>query len=83
MVYHIVMWNFKKEVAEAKKPELLENMKTNLEALVGVVPGLLSVKYVANPLPTSNLFLVHLIKLGLWLWKSTKNIIENLKDIGD
>ena len=41
MVYHIVMWNFKKEVDEAKKPELLENMKTNLEALVGVVPGFL------------------------------------------
>ena len=53
MVYHIVMWNFKKEVEEAKKPELLANMQKNLEALVGVVPGLLSVKYVANPLPTS------------------------------
>ena len=53
MVYHIVMWNFKKEVEEAKKPELLANMQKNLEALVGVVPGLLSVKYVAAPLSTS------------------------------
>ena len=53
MVYHIVMWNFKKEVEEAKKPELLAAMQKNLEALVGVVPGLLSVKYVANPLSTS------------------------------
>ena len=47
------MWNFKEEIEEAKKPELLDNMKTNLEALVGVVPGLLSVKYVAHPLSTS------------------------------
>ena len=53
MVYHIVMWNFKQEIEEAKKPELLENMKKNLEALVGVVPGLLSVNYVAHPLSTS------------------------------
>ena len=53
MVYHIVMWNFKKEVEEARKPELLANMKKNLEALVGVVPGLLSVNYVAEPLSTS------------------------------
>lgn len=53
MVYHIVMWNFKAEVEEAKKPELLANMQKNLEALVGVVPGLLSVKYVAQPLSTS------------------------------
>jgi hypothetical protein len=53
MVYHIVMWNFKKEVEEARKTELLATMQKNLEALVGVVPGLLSVKYVANPLPTS------------------------------
>ena len=47
------MWNFKKEVEDARKPELLENMKKNLEALVGVVPGLLSVNYVAHPLATS------------------------------
>ena len=47
------MWNFKKEVEEARKPELLANMKKNLEALVGVVPGLLSVNYVAEPLSTS------------------------------
>ncbi len=53
MVYHIVMWNFKPEVAVEEKPKLLENMRVNLEALVGVVPGLLSVKYVADPLPTS------------------------------
>lgn len=53
MVYHIVMWNFKPEVEEGSKPEILKNMQTNLEALVGVVPGLLSVKYVAEPLATS------------------------------
>ena len=35
MVNHIVMWNFKEEVEDAKKPELVAAMKEELEALVG------------------------------------------------
>ena len=51
MVIHIVMWNFKSEVAEEKKEALKEGMKVNLEGLVGQVPGLLEASYVAHPLP--------------------------------
>ena len=43
MVHHIVMWKFKPEIEEAKKPELKKAMKENLSALVGKVPGLLTV----------------------------------------
>ena len=53
MVNHIVMLNFKPEVEDAKKPELIAAMKEELEALVGKVPGLLTVNFVSNPLPSS------------------------------
>ena len=53
MIYHVVMWNFKEEVEEAKKAELQAEMAKHLEALVGKVPGLLTAKFVATPLPTS------------------------------
>lgn len=53
MVYHVVMWNFKAEVEEAKKAELQVEMAKHLEGLVGKVPGLLSAKFVAAPLPSS------------------------------
>ncbi|MCD7884148.1 MAG: Dabb family protein [Lachnospiraceae bacterium] len=53
MVYHIVMWNFKKEIPEEKKTELKASMAEHLQTLVGQVPGLLSVKFVEEPIPSS------------------------------
>lgn len=53
MVHHIVMWKFKPEIPEEKKPELKAAMKENLVSLVGRVPGLLSLEFVENPLPSS------------------------------
>lgn len=53
MVHHIVMWNFKAEIAEADKEHLKAEMETHLSALVGVVPGLLSAKVVKKPIPSS------------------------------
>ena len=52
-VYHIVMWNFKEEIEEAKKPELKAAMAENLGSLVGKVPGLLTVQFVEQPIPSS------------------------------
>ena len=43
MVHHIVMWKFRPEIEEARKPEIKAAMKENLTALVGKVPGLLRV----------------------------------------
>lgn len=51
MVYHIVMWKFRPEIEEEKKPELKKAMNKNLSSLVGKVPGLLTVKYIEEPLP--------------------------------
>jgi len=53
MVYHVVMWNFKEEVEDAKRKDLQTEMAKQLEGLVGKVPGLLTAKFVATPLPTS------------------------------
>ncbi len=52
-VYHIVMWKFKEEIAEEKKPELKAAMAQKLGSLVGRVPGLLSVQFVEQPISSS------------------------------
>ncbi len=51
MATHVVMWNFKPEIAAEEKPQLLETMKKRLEALVGQVPGLVKVQFITQPLP--------------------------------
>lgn len=51
MVKHIILWKLKEEY---NTPEIKNNMKTGLEALVGVVPGLLEMKIEIEPLPKSN-----------------------------
>lgn len=53
MVHHIVMWKFKPEIGEERKPELKKAMKENLAGLVGKVPGLLTVEFVEEPLSSS------------------------------
>lgn len=53
MVHHVVMWKFRPEISEEKKPELKAAMAENLKALIGKVPGLLTVEFVENPLSSS------------------------------
>ncbi len=53
MVHHIVMWKFKSEIEEERKAELKKTMAENLAALVGQVPGLLTVEFVESPIPSS------------------------------
>lgn len=53
MVKHMVMWSFRETVAEEEKAALAAKIKENLEALVGVVPGLLSAEVVTAPLASS------------------------------
>jgi len=53
MVHHIVMWKFKPEIEEEKKADIKKAMSENLKALVGRVPGLLSLEFVENPITSS------------------------------
>lgn len=53
MVNHIVMWKFKPEVEEGQKETIKKAMEENLKALVGKVPGLMTVDFVSNPISSS------------------------------
>lgn len=53
MIYHIVMWNFKKEVDDSEKERLKSDMALHLKALVGKVPGLLTVDFIERPFSSS------------------------------
>lgn len=52
MVKHIILWKLKDTVAD--KERVLREMKENLEALTGKVPGLLRLTVVTCPLASSN-----------------------------
>lgn len=55
MVKHIILWKLKAEYAGEKKAEVLAAIKQNLEALAGVVPGLVEIKVNCdNVLASSN-----------------------------
>ena len=54
MVKHLILWKLKDEITGDAKEKVLCEMKENLEALVGKVPGLLRLEIVTKPLPSSN-----------------------------
>lgn len=51
MVKHIILWTLK---PEHNTPEIKRGMKEGLEALVGVVPGLIEMRVEISPLASSN-----------------------------
>lgn len=54
MVKHVILWKLKEEFSEEEKKKIKLEIKDGLEALVGVVPGLLEVKVNIEGLPSSN-----------------------------
>lgn len=54
MVKHVILWKLKEEITGEAKEKVLRDMKENLEALVGKVPGLLHLAIVVTPLASSN-----------------------------
>lgn len=51
MVKHIILW---KLIDEHNTAEIKNGIKTNLEGLLGIVPGLLEIEVQTECLPTSN-----------------------------
>ena len=51
MVKHIILWNLKDEYNTV---EIKNNIKNEIEGLLGVVPGLLEIKVVIEHLDSSN-----------------------------
>lgn len=54
MVRHVILWQFKDELSAPEKEAAAAKAKAELEALVGVVPGLVSLTVATNPMETSN-----------------------------
>lgn len=54
MIKHMILWKLKENYGNEEKRTILENMKRELEALAGVVPGLISIRIVIDRLPSSN-----------------------------
>ena len=54
MVKHIILWQLKEELKGEEKEQVKNNMKAYLEALVGKVPGLISMQIVIDGLESSN-----------------------------
>lgn len=54
MVKHVILWKLKEGLTSEEKVKISQDIKTNLEALVGKVPGLLSLQINTNPLASSN-----------------------------
>lgn len=54
MVRHVILWKLKEELGEKDKKQVVEDIKNNLEALLGKVPNLLKIKVIDTPMPSSN-----------------------------
>ena len=54
MVKHVILWKLKEDITGAAKEKVLQEMKENLEALVGKVPGLVRLEIVTQSLASSN-----------------------------
>jgi hypothetical protein len=54
MVKHIILWKLKDEFSDDEKIEIRKGIKSGLEALKGVVPGLVDIHVQTEFLPTSN-----------------------------
>ena len=58
MVRHVILWQFKDELSAPEREAAAAKAKAEHEALVGVVPGLVSLSVATNPLDTSNVSLM-------------------------
>ena len=68
MVKHIILWKLKDE---CNTKEVKDGIKTALEGLLGVVPGLLEIKVQTESLsssPSSNICLICSLTFDLLVW---------------
>ena len=54
MVKHIIIWQMKDELSSSEKESIKQEIKTGLEALVGVIEGLTELKVITEVMDTSN-----------------------------
>ncbi len=54
MVRHVILWELKEEFSAEEKAVIKQDIKNALEALAGVIPGLVSITVNINGLASSN-----------------------------
>lgn len=55
MIKHIILWKLNPELSDTQKQEVKSSIKSSLESLAGVVPGLVDIKVTIDGiLPSSN-----------------------------
>ena len=54
MVKHVILWKIKDEIEENKKEDIKAGVKSGLEGLLGVVPGLMAISVQTEILASSN-----------------------------
>ena len=54
MVKHVILWTLKSEYSEEEKRKIKENIKKELEGLMGKIDGLTEIKVNIEKLETSN-----------------------------
>lgn len=54
MIKHIILWKIKEDKSEEEKIQIKEGVKSGLEGLKGIVPGLQNISVVTEGLPSSN-----------------------------
>ncbi len=54
MVKHIILWQLKDSIAPEEKVQVKKNIKSALESLAGVIPGLIAIKVQIDSLASSN-----------------------------
>ncbi len=54
MVKHVILWKLKEEYNNFEKENIKQNIKKELEGLLGKIPGLLEIKVNINGLESSN-----------------------------
>lgn len=54
MIRHIVFWKFGDNYTESENKSNALKIKENLEALKNIIPGVVSIKVITDPLPSSD-----------------------------
>ena len=54
MVRHVILWKVKSEYTSEERTRAIFGVKEALEALLGKIPGLVSIRVVTEALPSSN-----------------------------
>lgn len=54
MIKHIVPWNWADNIADVDKEKKARLIKTELENLINLIPGIISIKVYTKPLQSSN-----------------------------